>query len=59
MQKGENRDRPPKRWEGQEVYGSDRRAEASGNISKWRGGWNQVHAGAGTSALRNENSRTG
>jgi len=27
--KSENRARPPKRWEGQEVSGSDRRAEVS------------------------------
>lgn len=29
MQHGENRVRPPKRWEGQEVSGSDRRAKVS------------------------------
>jgi hypothetical protein len=29
MQHGENRVRPPKRWEGQEVSGSDRRAKGS------------------------------
>jgi hypothetical protein len=52
----QNRDRPPKRWEGQEVYGSDRRAEVS--ETSGGGGWNQVHAGAGTSVLRNTNSNS-
>ncbi|KAH9954028.1 hypothetical protein BC827DRAFT_1158952 [Russula dissimulans] len=39
---------PPKGRAGQEVYGSDRQGGAERDIRKWRIGWNQVHAEAGT-----------